>query len=175
MSSWLAIQIWTILTHFGYTNSTLRSQIIQILSSNIQNLKKFLCLEWKCLLITKAYLMERNYIQIFITHHVRDEYYQPAIRKHVAWKGETWHLIIAVAAYAINTFTPLLQSNLVIQSPTTPGQFDMWQNADVPRSGVLHPMLIESSGTEHYYTGEFDMWQNADIPSSDVHPLANQT
>ena len=31
--------------------------------------------------------------------------------------------------------------------PTTPGQFDMWQNADVPRSGVAHPLLIEHSGT----------------------------
>ena len=29
------------------------------------------------------------------------------------------------------------QLHLVLQSSTTPGQFDMWQNADVPRSGVL--------------------------------------
>ena len=31
---------------------------------------------------------------------------------------------------------PLPQSNLVLQSPTTPGQFDKWQDADVPRWGV---------------------------------------
>ena len=28
------------------------------------------------------------------------------------------------------------QLNLVLQSSTTPGQFDMWQNADLPRLGV---------------------------------------
>ena len=28
------------------------------------------------------------------------------------------------------------QLNLVLQICTTPGQFDMWQNADVPRLGV---------------------------------------
>ena len=35
-------------------------------------------------------------------------------------------------------FDPFLlpQLNLVVQSPTTPGQFDMWKNADIPRSDV---------------------------------------
>ena len=27
-------------------------------------------------------------------------------------------------------------SNLVVQSPTTPGQLNMWNNADIPRSDV---------------------------------------
>ena len=45
------------------------------------------------------------------------------------------------------------QLNLVLQSPTTLGQFDMQQNADVPRSGVPpHSLVIKPSGTEHYYT-----------------------
>ena len=40
---------------------------------------------------------------------------------------------------------------LVVQSPTTPCQFDMWQHAHIPRSDVPHP-LITPSGTELYYT-----------------------
>ena len=48
---------------------------------------------------------------------------------------------------------PTPQLNLVLQSPTTPGQFDMWHNADVPMSGVPpHHLVIKPSGTEHYYT-----------------------
>ena len=39
-----------------------------------------------------------------------------------------------------------------LQSPTTPCQFDIWKNADVPRSDV-HPQLIEpNTPTELYYT-----------------------
>ena len=38
-----------------------------------------------------------------------------------------------------------------VQNPTTPCQFDMWKNADIPRSDV-HPPLIEPSTTELYYT-----------------------
>ena len=95
--------------------------------------------------------------------------------------------------------TPLPQSNLVVQSPTTPGQFAMWKNADVPRSDV--PPSIKPSGQKLYYTrsvwhveecrhtqvryttplidpvvqspttpGQFDMWKNADIPRSDIPP-----
>ena len=45
--------------------------------------------------------------------------------------------------------------NLVVQSTTTPGQFDMWKNADIPRSDV-HPLLIKPSGTEPYYTRSND-------------------
>ena len=44
---------------------------------------------------------------------------------------------------------PLDQSNIVVQSPTTPGQLDMWKNADVPRS-VYPSLSIEPSGTEPY-------------------------
>ena len=43
------------------------------------------------------------------------------------------------------------ESNLVVQRPTTLGEFDMWQNADVPRSDVT-TLLIKPSGTELYYT-----------------------
>ena len=61
---------------------------------------------------------------------------------------------------------------LVLQSPTTPGQFDMCRNPDVPRSDVPHPLLIEPSATEPYYTGQFDMHRNPHVPRSDVpHPL----
>ena len=31
---------------------------------------------------------------------------------------------------------PLPQSNLIVQSPTTPGKFDMLKNAENPRSDV---------------------------------------
>ena len=49
------------------------------------------------------------------------------------------------------------KSNLVLQSPTTPGQFicgrigqfHMWKNADIPRSDV--PPVQTSSGEEEYY------------------------
>ena len=34
---------------------------------------------------------------------------------------------------------------------TTPCHFDMWKNADIPRSDI-HPSLIEPSATEPYYT-----------------------
>ena len=40
------------------------------------------------------------------------------------------------------------QSNLMLQSPTTPCQFDMWDTTP----------------------GQFDMWKNADVPRSDVPP-----
>ena len=64
----------------------------------------------------------------------------------------------------------------MVQSPTIPGQFDMWQNVDVPSWGVTVPhcssnLVVQSTITP----GEFDMWHNADISSSDVHSLANQT
>ena len=91
--------------------------------------------------------------------------------------------------YYTRSCWPLPQSNLVVQSPTTPGQFDMWKNANIPRSDVPSPPSIEPSGTEPYYTrscwplpqsnlvvqspttpGQFDMWKNADIPRSDVPP-----
>ena len=62
-------------------------------------------------------------------------------------------------------YTPHL--NLVLQSSTTPGQFDMWQNADVPQSGAPPPPVITPSGTEPYYTS-MQMYQNANIPRSDV-------
>ena len=97
---------------------------------------------------------------------------------------------------------PLPQLNLVVKSPTTPCQFDMWKNAGIPRSDV-HPQLIEPSATELYYTMsvwyveeyrctqvrsspqsnlvvqspttpcQFDMLKNAGVPRSDVPP--NQT
>ena len=48
--------------------------------------------------------------------------------------------------------TPPPEPNLVVQSPSTPGQFDMWKNADIPRSDVPPPLLIKSSCTQPYYT-----------------------
>ena len=41
-------------------------------------------------------------------------------------------------------------SNLVVQSPTTPGQLNMWNNADIPRSDV--PPIIKPSDTDPCYT-----------------------
>ena len=70
--------------------------------------------------------------------------------------------------------TPLPQSNLVVQSPITPGQFDMWKNADIPRSDVT-PLpqwnLVEQSPTT---PGWFAMWTNADVPRSDVPPPSSE-
>ena len=57
----------------------------------------------------------------------------------------------------------------MLQSTTTPGEFDMWKNADLPRSDVpshLSNLVVQSTTTP----GEFDMWQNADVPRSDVPP-----
>ena len=86
---------------------------------------------------------------------------------------------------------PLPQSNIMVQSPTTPGQFDMSKNADVLRSDV--PLLyqlnlvVKSPTTPGQFDplphsqldlavqrsttpGQFDMWKNTDIPRSDVPP-----
>ena len=55
-----------------------------------------------------------------------------------------------------------------------PGQFDMWQNADVPRSGVPHTPWLSNLVEQSTITpGEFDMWKNSDVLRSDVHPLTN--
>ena len=51
---------------------------------------------------------------------------------------------------------PLLQSNLVVQTPTTAGHVD--PSPSIEPSGPTTP-------------GQFDMWQNADVPRSDVTPL----
>ena len=63
-------------------------------------------------------------------------------------------------------------SNLVVQSTTTSGEFDMWKCSYVLRSDVHPPQLnlvLLSSTTP----GQFDMWQNAYVPRSGVppHPL----
>ena len=66
---------------------------------------------------------------------------------------------------------PTPQLNLVLQSPTTPDQFDMWQNADVPRPGVHpHPWSSNLVGQSIITAGEFDMWKCSDVLRSDVHP-----
>ena len=57
----------------------------------------------------------------------------------------------------------------MVQSPTTPCQFDMWKNEDVPRSDVPFPqsnLVVHSPTTP----GQFHMWNNADVPRSDVPP-----
>ena len=46
------------------------SQTIQISSSSSQELKKFQWLEKKCLIIIKAYLIQRNYTLEFILFHI---------------------------------------------------------------------------------------------------------
>ena len=60
--------------------------------------------------------------------------------------------------------------NPVLQSPTTPGKFDMWKNADIPRldvSPLTQLNLVVQSPTT---PGQFDIWKNADALRSDVHP-----
>ena len=66
--------------------------------------------------------------------------------------------------------------NLVFNSPSTPVQFDMWKNADVPRSGVppttpSWTLVLQSHTTQC----EFDMWKNADIPRWHVSPPPSWT
>ena len=48
----------------------------------------------------------------------------------------------------------------VLQSCTTPCQFDMWKNADVPRSDVTPTQVMEPSATEPYYT--MSVWHVAE-------------
>ena len=43
------------------------------------------------------------------------------------------------------------QLNPVLHTPTTPYEFDMWKNTDVPSSDV-HPPLIKPNAKELYYT-----------------------
>ena len=69
---------------------------------------------------------------------------------------------------------PLPQWYLEIQSPTTPGQFDMWKNVDIPMSDVPPPSMEPEWYRALLHQVEFDMWKNADIPRSDV-PPTNQT
>ena len=61
------------------------------------------------------------------------------------------------------------------RSLLTPGQFDMWQNADIPRSEVpLTPCKSNLVVQRPTTPSTFHMWKNADIPRSDV-SSANQT
>ena len=62
--------------------------------------------------------------------------------------------------------TPLLQSNLVVQSTTTLGQFNMWKNADIPQSDVHPPAnwsFVEKTSVMQ------DPTQNELIFSDEVH------
>ena len=63
-------------------------------------------------------------------------------------------------------FDPFLlpQSNIVVKNPTIPGQFD-------PSPIPLCNLVVQDPTTP----GQFDMWNNADIPWSDVPPSTNQT
>ena len=70
---------------------------------------------------------------------------------------------------------PLPQLNLVVKSPTTPCQFDMWKNADVPRSDI-HPLTNWTSVVQRPTApGQFHMWKNADVPRSDGSNLVGQS
>ena len=66
------------------------------------------------------------------------------------------------------------QSTLVLQSPTTLCQFDMWKHADIPRSDVS-PLLIASSATEPYYT--MSVWDVEECRDTQVRstPYTNWT
>ena len=80
-----------------------------------------------------------------------DIWWPRAERPHIfRWNVPTDEMYKALLHQVSLTLPPLPQLNLVVQSPTTPGEFDMWQNAHIPRSDV--PPLIEPSGTEPYYT-----------------------
>ena len=62
----------------------------------------------------------------------------------------------------------LHQLNLVLQSPTTPCQFDMWKNADVSSSDVPTKMnpVAHTPATPY----EFDMWTHTYEPWCNVPP-----
>ena len=83
---------------------------------------------------------------------ISDEIYTPLLIEPSAtepsYTMSVWHVEECRHTQAI--CTP--QLTLVLKSPTTPCLFDMWQNADIPRSDVPHPSLIDPSGTESYYT-----------------------
>ena len=62
-------------------------------------------------------------------------------------------------------------SCLVLQSHSTPGKFDMWKNAVVPRADLPCQLsqVLQSPSTP----GMFHVWKNTDVPRADV-PPANQ-
>ena len=61
---------------------------------------------------------------------------------------------------------PLPQLKLVVQSPTTPGQFDPPQSNLMLQSPTT-PCQLDMWDTT---PGQFDMWKNADVPRSDGPP-----
>ena len=70
----------------------------------------------------------------------------------------------------VRCITP--QFTLVVQSPTTPCQFDIWKNAGIPRSD-LHPPLIEPSATELYYT--MSVWYVEECRCTQVRTFCHNT
>ena len=88
---------------------------------------------------------------------------EPSCTQHY-YTRSVWH--VAECRHTQVRCTLLPQSNLVVQSPTRPGQFDMWKNADVPRSDVPPPPLIKPRGTQHYYTRS--VWHVAECRHTQV-------
>ena len=77
---------------------------------------------------------------------------------------------VSLACSRMQTYSGQMypQLTLVPQSTTTPGQFDMWQNADGQMSPDL-TLVLQSTTTP----GECDMWKNSDVPMSDYIPHTN--
>ena len=74
-------------------------------------------------------------------------------------------------AYQAQIYTPH-KLNPVLHSLTTQCHFDMWKNADVPRSDV-HPPLIEPSATELYYA--LSIWYVAECRCTQVRTFCHNT
>ena len=57
----------------------------------------------------------------------------------------------------------------MLQSTTTPGEIDMWRNADIPRADILPQLNLVLWSTTT--PDQLDMGKNTDIPRADVPPL----
>ena len=68
--------------------------------------------------------------------------FQMTCPHQMSWPPFSWHLVTnSSIRSSFQIMCTLDELNLVLQSPTTP---DMWQNADVPRSGVPPPPVYQT-------------------------------
>ena len=59
-------------------------------------------------------------------------------------------------------------SSLILQSPTTPGQYDLLKNADIPSAD--QPPSSSLILQSPTTPGQYDLLKNADVPSADLPP-----
>ena len=77
-----------------------------------------------------------------------------------------WHVEECRHTHVIYTIPQL---TLVVQIPTTPCQFDIWNHANILRSDVC-PYSLQLVLQNPATPCQFEMWKNAGIPSSNIHP-----